>query len=425
MNIIEIIIKKREGKALTEKEINYFIDKYLSNDIKDYQASSLLMSICLNGMNEEETFYLTKAMINSGKTLNFNDIDKLIIDKHSTGGVGDKTSLIIVPLLASLGFKVAKMSGRGLGHTGGTIDKLESIPGYKVEMELNKYKKQIKEIGCGIISQSDEIALADKKLYALRDVSGTVESLPLIVSSIMSKKIALGANLICLDVKVGNGAFFKNKKDANKALKSMIDIGHLFSKKMCGVISTMDQPLGYAIGNKIEVIEAIDTLKGKGPKDLEKTCIELAKIIALKSEKYNKKEIESIIKEKLLLEEAYEKFVEMVKAQGGNLENFKIKYKTRIIKANKDGYINKINVYELGKFVSSIGGGRINKEDKIDHDAGIIFRHKIGDKISKGDVLFEVYCNPKIKIDVERLISLVDISLFKTRKVKEIIKVIN
>ena len=273
MNIIDIIIKKRNKQKLTENEIKYFVDEYCKDNIKDYQASSFLMACFLNGLNDTETYYLTKSIIESGKTLDTSKIEGITVDKHSTGGVGDKTSLILVPLLASLNVKVLKMSGKGLGHTGGTIDKLNSIPGFKTELKQESFIKQANNIGCCLISQNQEIALADKKLYALRDVTGTIDNISLIASSIMSKKIALNTDIICLDVKVGNGAFFKDLKTATKAAKLMIKLGKMFNKKVSAVISSMDQPLGNAIGNSLEVNEAIETLQGKVPKDLEETCI--------------------------------------------------------------------------------------------------------------------------------------------------------
>ena len=344
MNIIEIINKKKKKKALTKTEIDFFIKGYCNGDIKDYQASSLLMAINLNGMNEKETYYLTKAIIESGKRLDLSKISGIKVDKHSTGGVGDKTTLVLVPLLACLGFKVAKMSGRGLGHTGGTIDKLESIPGYKVELTPQEFIDNVNKVGCSVISQSEELALADKKLYALRDVTATVDSLPLIVSSIMSKKIALGSDIICLDVKVGNGAFFKTKKEALKASKLMIKIGKMFNVKVKAIITSMDEPLGNNIGNLLEVEEAMQTLLGQGPKDLEKICIEIAKLIIVETGTYKNENLDSLIKEKITSKQAYNKFIEMIHAQGGRLEFEKGKLYETEIHSDVEGYITKIDL---------------------------------------------------------------------------------
>jgi len=393
MNIVEIINKKKNHKTLTKKEIAFFIHGYCDNSIKDYQASALLMAIRLNGMNEKETVYLTKEIINSGKKFDLSNIEGIKVDKHSTGGVGDKTSLVLVPLLASLGFKVAKMSGRGLGHTGGTIDKLDSINGFKTEVSEEDFVNQVNKVGCAIISQSGEIALADKKLYALRDVTGTVDSLPLIAASIMSKKIALGSDIICLDVKVGNGAFFKTKKEALKASKLMIKIGRMCGVKVKAIITSMDEPLGINIGNKLEVKESIDTLLGKGPKDLENICIEICKIFLKDTNLYPRHtDYDSLIREKITNGEAYQKLVEMINTQHGSLpiELDKNLIVTEI-KSGKEGYITKINTLSLGNMLVELGGGRKYKEQEINYDVGFSIHKKINDYVNKDDVLFTVY----------------------------------
>ncbi len=392
MTIVEIINKKKNKKALTKREIDFFIKGYCDESIKDYQASALLMAIKLNGMNEKETYYLTKAIINSGKTLDLSKINGITIDKHSTGGVGDKTSLVLVPLLASLGFKVAKMSGRGLGHTGGTIDKLDSITGFKTELSEQEFLKQVNDIGCAIISQSKEIALADKKLYALRDVTGTVDSLPLIVSSIMSKKIALGNDIICLDVKVGNGAFFKTKKDALEASKLMIKIGKMCNVKVKAIITSMEEPLGNNIGNILEVKEAIDTLSGNGPKDLENICIEISKLILKETNLYPKDtDYDTLIKEKLTNKEAYNKLMDMINAQHGSLPLKDEKLIETDIVSDKEGYITYIDTLTLGNLLVELGGGRKYKEQKINYNVGFTINKKINSYIKKGDSLFKVY----------------------------------
>ena len=393
MTIVEIINKKKNKKELTKKEIYYFVEGYCNGSIKDYQASSLLMAIRLNGMSEKETFNLTKAIIDSGKMFDLSNIEGIKVDKHSTGGVGDKTSLVLVPLLASLGFKVAKMSGRGLGHTGGTIDKLDSISGFKTEVSETDFVKQVNDVGCAIIAQSSEIALADKKLYALRDVTGTVDSLPLIASSIMSKKIALGSDVICLDVKVGNGAFFKTKKEALRASKLMIKIGKACGVKVRAIITSMDEPLGYNIGNKLEVQESIDTLLGKGPKDLENICIEICKIFIKETGLYpDNVDLDSLIKEKITSGAAYQKLLDMVEAQHGTLP---ITLDSNLIKteirSNKEGYMTKVNTLDLGNMLVDLGGGRKFKEQEINYDVGFAIHKKMNDYIKENDILFTVY----------------------------------
>ena len=427
MNIVDIIIKKREKKQLTEEEIKFFIDEYCKDNIKDYQASSLLMASFLNGLTDKETYYLTKAIIESGEILDVSSVQGITVDKHSTGGVGDKTSLVLVPLLASFGVKVIKMSGKGLGHTGGTIDKLHSIPGFKTELKKKDFLKQANEIGCCLVSQSQEIALADKKLYALRDVTGTVDSTPLIAASIMSKKIALNTDIICLDVKVGNGAFFKTLKSAIKASKLMIKIGEMFNKKVSAVISSMDQPLGYAIGNSLEVNEAIGTLKGNGPEDLEETCIELAYQILKQTNKFDNTLLKDCIKENLHNEKAYNKFLELLDKQGGKFPipiNKKI-VKTKIVSPS-NGYVYEIDTLKLGKMLVELGGGRKYKEQEIEYDVGIIIKVKINDLVKENDVLFEVHSNGPLKKELkENILSCLKFENKKRKNLKNIYKIIN
>lgn len=427
MNIVDIIIKKREKKELSEEEINFFINEYCNENIKDYQASSLLMACYLNGLNEKETYYLTKSIIESGDVLDTSQIEGITVDKHSTGGVGDKTSLVLVPLLASFGVKVLKMSGKGLGHTGGTIDKLHSIPGLKTELKKKEFIKQVNEIGCCLVSQTQEVASADKKLYALRDVTGTISNHSLIASSIMSKKIALNTDIICLDVKVGNGAFFKNLKEATQASKLMIKIGKMFNKKASAVISSMDQPLGNAIGNSLEVNEAIETLKGNGPADLEETCIELAYQILKQTNKFDNKILKKCIKENLHNNKAYKKFIELVENQGGKLpipENKKI-VKTEL-KSTQEGYIYEIDTYKLGKLLVELGGGRKYKEQEINYDVGIIIKVKLNDYVHNNDVLFEVYSNGKLDKKIEEeILNCLTFNNKKRRGIKNIYKIIN
>jgi len=425
MTIVEIINKKKNKKELTKKEIDFFIEGYCNDTIKDYQASSLLMAIRLNGMNEKETFYLTKAIINSGKKLDLSKINGITVDKHSTGGVGDKTSLVLVPLLASLGFKVAKMSGRGLGHTGGTIDKLNSIKCFNTEIDQDTFINQVNTIGCSIISQSNELAIADKKLYALRDVTGTVDSLPLIVSSIMSKKIALGTDIICLDVKVGNGAFFKTKKEALRAAKLMIKIGNMCGAKVRAIITSMDEPLGNNIGNSLEIEESIDTLLGKGPKDLENICIEISKLFLKEAKMYENENLDVIIKEKITSKEAYNKFLEMIENQGGMLPIKKEDLYVSEIISDKEGYITRINTLDLGNTLIDLGGARTYKEQEIDYNVGFSILKKINSYINKGDVLFKVYSKTPLEDKlIEKFKNSIHTSSKKKENYKEIYKIL-
>lgn len=425
MNIVDIIIKKRDKKELLEEEIKFFINEYCKENIKDYQASSFLMACYLNGLTDTETFYLTKAIIESGEVLDLKDVNGITVDKHSTGGVGDKTSLVLVPLLASFGVKVLKMSGKGLGHTGGTIDKLHSIPGFKTELKKKEFIKQVNDINCCLVSQSQEIALADKKLYALRDVTGTVSNVSLIASSIMSKKIALNTDIICLDVKVGNGAFFKNLKEATKASKLMIKLGNMFNKKVSAVISSMDQPLGNAIGNSLEVEEAIETLKGKGPSDLEETCIELAYQILKQTHKFDNTILKNSIKENLHNNKAYQKFVELVEAQGGKLPIPKSKKITKThINSNKEGYIYEIDTLALGKLLVELGGGRKYKEQEINYDVGMIIKVKLNDFVKKDDLLFEVYSFSPLSNEMKnKILNCITFNNKKRKNLKSIYKI--
>lgn len=425
MTIVEIINKKKNKKTLTKKEIDFFIKGYCDESIKDYQASALLMAIRLNGMNEKETFYLTKAIIESGKTFDLSKIDGIKVDKHSTGGVGDKTSLVLVPLLASLGLKVAKMSGRGLGHTGGTIDKLNSINGFKTEINEKDFINQVNDIGCSIISQSNEIALADKKLYALRDVTGTVDSLPLIVSSIMSKKIALGSDIICLDVKVGNGAFFKTKKEALQAAKLMIKIGNSFKVKVRAIITSMDEPLGNNIGNSLEVKEAIDTLLGNGPKALENICIEISKLILKETNMYQNQDIDKIIKDKIKSKAAYNKLLEMIEKQNGKLEFKNESLIETNIMSNDDGYIYQVDTLTLGNMLVELGGGRKYKEQEINYNVGFTINYKINDYVKKGDILFKIYSKSPLENNIiNKFKNAITISNKKKTNYKEIYKIL-
>lgn len=400
MNILEIIEKKREKKELTKEEIEYFINGYVKEEIADYQIAALVMAIFLNGMTKQETTNLTIAMANSGEILNLSKLNKIIVDKHSTGGVGDKVSICLLPLVASIGVPVAKMSGRGLGFTGGTVDKMQSIPGYKTDIDINSFIQNVENIGISMISQTMNLAPADKKLYALRDSISCVESIPLIASSIMSKKIASGAEKIVLDVTVGKGAFMKNKEQAEELAKEMIEIGKLANKETICVLTNMDEPLGYTIGNNLEVIEAIEFLKGKMPEDLKKVVLELGSyMIKLAGLGDNLEENKIKMLDNIKNGKALKKFEEMVKNQGGDteyLENTskfpRAKY-IKAIKSKQSGYIQEINAEEVGKVACNLGAGRIRKEDKIDNTVGVKLCKKVSYKVEVGEELAYIYAN--------------------------------
>lgn len=422
-NIIDIITKKKNKEELTYDEINYAITNYLNGTVKDYQMSSLLMTIVLNGMTDEETFNLTKVMLESGDIIDLSNINGEVVDKHSTGGVGDKTTLILAPLLADSGLKVAKMSGRGLGHTGGTIDKLESINGFKVKLDENAFIKQVNDIGLAIISQTANLVPADKKLYALRDVTGTTESIPLIASSIMSKKIASGANHIILDVKVGNGALMKNVEEATALANEMIKIGKKYNKKVICVLTNMEEPLGNTIGNAIEVKEAIDTLQGKGPEDLKKLVITLSSLLIESVENRDVEEIKKELELKLKDGSAYEKFKKMIEYQGGNIENIEISDKCFSVKSSKSGWIKSINTLKLGEIARDLGAGRFNKDDKINYKVGLYINQKVGDFVLENEELVKVYYDDK-NVSLADILSCFEFSEHATDKSNLIIDII-
>ena len=395
MTIIDIINKKRLNEELTREEIEFAISGYLDGSVKDYQMSSLLMAIVLNGMSDRETINLTDVMIKSGDVIDLSEIEGIIVDKHSTGGVGDKVTLVLAPLLASLGIKIAKMSGRGLGHTGGTIDKLESISGFNVSIDQKQFIKQVNDINIALVSQTGNLAPADKKIYALRDVTGTVESIPLIASSIMSKKIASGADIIMIDVKVGNGALMKNLEDAKKLASTMVKIGKAYKKPTICLITNMDEPLGYAIGNALEVEESINTLKGNGPSDLLEVVMTLCSIIIGAVKKIPNSDAKDLLFKQLNNGEAYKKFEELVSAQSGNLKKLKVSEKVFSIKSDRAGYINKIDALRLGEIAKKIGAGRSTLEDKIYYEVGLVLNKKVGDYVEKEEEIIKVYLRDK------------------------------
>ena len=394
--IVDIINKKRLGKELSYREIDKFFNGYLDGKIKDYQMSALLMAICINGMSDEEVFALTKVFIDSGDILEFDDIPGIKVDKHSTGGIGDKTTLIIAPIVASLGIPVIKMSGRGLGYTGGTIDKLESIKGYRIDLDDEDIVKQVKKIGVVVTGQTADLVPMDKAIYALRDVTGTVSSIPLIASSIMSKKIASGADKILIDIKVGNGALLTTKKDANELSRLMIEIGKIYKREVRTIISDMNVPLGTSIGNSLEVLEAIDILKGRETdNNLYDLCIELASNMVSMGKGIELGDAIKEVVDSLNRGHAYEKFLELVSAQGGKIDSLKVSDKVKELKASKSGKIKSINALELGKLSMALGAGRTNKEEKIDYEVGIKLEKLVNESVKKGDVLARVYYNKK------------------------------
>lgn len=398
--MVDIIIKKRDGHALSKEEIHFFIKGYVDGSIPDYQVSALLMAVLDHNMNMDEIVTLTDEMLHSGDVMDLSAIKGHKVDKHSTGGVGDKTSLVLGPLVASRGAKLAKMSGRGLGHTGGTLDKMESIPGMRISVSNEHFIRQVNEIGIAIVGQTGLLVPADKKLYALRDVTGTVESLPLIASSIMSKKLASGSDSILLDVKFGKGAFMKTLDDARKLAETMVSIGNNLGRDTRAILTDMDQPLGHAVGNALEVKEAIETLKGHGPKDLVELCLEAGAIMLEQAGVYqDHDEAIKALKESLANGDAFNKLKEMIDWQGGDVsyiehpEKFPLAKHIVEVKADKDGYVRRIDALMIGESAMRLGAGRAKIEDTIDMSAGIVLNKKIGDKVKKDETLCFVHTN--------------------------------
>lgn len=402
MRMVDLIEKKRDGFELSKEEIDFIIEGYTKGDIPDYQMAAFAMSVFFKGMNDIESTNLAIAMLNSGDAMDLSMIDGVKVDKHSTGGVGDKVSLVLAPMVASLGIKFAKMSGRGLGHTGGTLDKLESIPGYNIYLTYEEFVKQVNKIGLAIVGQTGNLTPADKKLYALRDVTATVNSIPLIASSIMSKKLASGSNAICLDVKVGSGAFMKDIESASKLAELMVQIGKNAGRSMTAILTDMDEPLGFAIGNQLEVIEAINTLKGNGPKDLTDICLEIGSYLVVDAKVANTfEEAKELLKAQIVNGEALKKLAELAEAQGGDgsyvLNPTKFESAKEIIPviAKEAGYITYINALEIGVSSMLLGGGRETMNDIIDPAVGIVLNKKIEDYVQPGDVLAYVHTNGK------------------------------
>ena len=391
--ILDIISKKANKYELTKEELETIFMGYLNDEVKDYQMSAFLMAICINDMSDSEVFALTDIFIKSGDVLDLSFIDGIKVDKHSTGGVGDKTTLIVAPLVASCGVPVIKMSGRGLGYTGGTIDKLESIPGFKVDLTEEEIKRQAHDIGIVLTSQTKDLTPLDKKVYALRDVTATTNSIPLIASSIMSKKIAGGADKIVIDIKVGSGSLLKTKEEAERLSNLLIKIGTYYQKEVRTIISNMDVPLGHNVGNKLEVLEALDVLNGKEKGALYDLVIELASEMVSLGKEISVESAKKEVVDNLENGKALNKFLELVKYQHGNIDNLSIDAKIYNIKANKSGVLKNINALSIAKLSESLGAGRKNKDDKIDYNAGVVLRKNIGDEIKEGDVLASLYTN--------------------------------
>lgn len=409
MRIYDIIAKKRDNHELTKEEIEFFVDKYSKGEIPDYQASALLMAIYLNKMNKQETVYLTEAMMNSGDVIDLSQIEGIKVDKHSTGGVGDKTTIALAPLVAACGAPVAKMSGRGLGHTGGTLDKLESIPDFSIEMDSDKFIESVNEHKIAVCGQTASIAVADKKMYALRDVTATVDNISLIAASIMCKKLASGANAILLDVKTGDGAFMKTLDDSFELAKAMVDIGCGMERETIGIITDMDEPLGFAVGNSLEVIEAIETLKGNGPKDFVLLCETLgAYMLLLSKVADNFEEGVQKIRDAISSGSALDKLRVFIENQGGDkrvVDDYSLLPQANNIvevKSPKNGYISKIEAEEVGMSAMILGAGRETKEDTLDMAVGIVLEKKVGEYVNKGDILAYIHYNKEGKFESAR-----------------------
>lgn len=413
MRMVDIIIKKRDKSELSKEEIEFFIQGYTKGEIPDYQASALAMAILLNGMTSRETKELTLAMAHSGEVLDLSKVVPVTVDKHSTGGVGDKTSLVVTPTVSSCGLPVGKMSGRGLGFSGGTLDKLESIPGFRTNLTTDEFIQQLKTIGIVLTGQSADLAPADGKLYGLRDVTGTVQSIPLIASSIMSKKIAAGAQAILLDVKVGFGAFMTDLDDARKLAELMVEIGKLMGRKTIAILSDMNQPLGQAVGNSLELLEALDTLRGNGPDDFREHCLVVSGyMLALGGLAKDETRGKKMAEEALVAGKSLSRFRDLVRAQGGDVcyvdEPGKFAKANLIseVESPQSGYLREINARNVGETAVLLGGGRERKGDPIDYTVGVVVKHKVGDWVKAGDLLFTIHANDKEKLKLARQIIL-------------------
>jgi len=409
MRAVDIIARKRDGNTLTAEEIDFFVDGFTKGTIPDYQVSAWLMAIVLRGMDRQETIDLTMAMARSGDQLDLQDIAPFVADKHSTGGVGDKTTLVVGPLVAAAGVHVGKMSGRGLGFTGGTLDKLESIPGFRADLTIDEFRAQLKSVGLVVTGQSADLAPADGKLYALRDVTATVDSLPLIASSIMSKKIAAGTNGIVLDVKVGSGAFMKTEQEAQSLASLMVEIGKRMGRKVRAVISDMNQPLGCAVGNAVELKEALDTLNGRGPSDFSQHCFTIASQMLLLAGKFEDKvEAQAHLEQLLRGGEARSMFRDWISAQGGDIRTIDDPSRLPVARFTSDlfaprsGYVANLDAREVGLTSMLLGGGRAKKDDPVDHAVGIVLHAKVGDEVVQGQPLLTIHANDEAKLSGAR-----------------------
>lgn len=422
MNIVDIITKKKNKEELSKEEIEYVINNYVNDNIKDYQMSSLLMAITINGMTFDETYNLTISMLNSGDKLDLSSINGIKVDKHSTGGVGDKTSLVVLPLVASCNVKIAKMSGRSLGFTGGTIDKLESIIGFKTNISNEDFIKQVNDINLALVSQSGDLVPADKKIYALRDVTGTTMSIPLIASSIMSKKLASSSDKIVLDVKVGKGAFMKNINDARTLSKIMVEIGKRYNKETVALLTNMDYPLGFTIGNALEVQEAIDTLDGKGEENFTKLCLLIASCMVSLGKNISVDSAIAEVNAALNSKNGLKKLKEFISYQGGNINNIPIEQNVIDIYSDKSGFITDIDTLKLAYLVNSLGAGRKNKDDVINHKVGVKLIKTINDKVNKNDIIMKIYTDKEI--DTKEFLNALTISNEKINDIKIVYEVI-
>ena len=410
MRTVDIIIKKRDKQELSREELEFFVEGFANGDIPDYQAASWAMAVLLNGMSSQEITDLTLAIAASGETLDLSDVVDIAVDKHSSGGVGDKTSLVVLPAVAACGLPVGKMSGRGLGFSGGTLDKLESIPGYTVDLTIDAFKQQVRDVGIALTGQSANLAPADGKLYALRDVTGTVPSIPLIASSIMSKKIAAGAQAIVLDVKLGLGAFMQTLEDARILASYMVSIGELAGRKTVALLSDMNQPLGHAVGNALEVLEALDALHGDGPADLREHCLHVgAHMLVLGERAADLDSAREMIANSIADGSAFAKFRELVIAQGGDVSYVDDPSKLpqakliETVKAPRNGSLSQIHARIVGEAAVALGAGRAQKSDQVEHAVGFVIHHKVGDKIEVGEPLFTIYANDEKRLEEARV----------------------
>ena len=422
MNILDIVNKKENKEELTYEEIKYAVDNYVSGNINDDDMTLRLKSIMKNDMTKEETYNLTKVMIESGDIIDLSRINGIKVDKHSTGGVGDKTTLVVLPIVAASGVKIAKMSGRSLGFTGGTIDKLESIKGFNVNLSEESYINQVNTIGLALTSQTGNLVPADKKIYALRDVTNTTESIPLIASSIMSKKIASGADKIVLDVKVGSGAFMKNKEDARKLSEVMIEIGKSFNKEVVAIITNMEYPLGNNVGNSLEVSEAIDTLSLKGDKRFTDLCLVISAYMISIGKNISIEDALDEAKENLTSKKALNKFYNFVKYQHGDINSLEYGKIKKEIKSDREGYLTNIDTMSIAKLVNSLGAGRINKTDEINHRVGFILNKKINDKVKENDILGYVVSDNEVLGDLNKIFTITDNNIDEVKMILDIVK---